>query len=115
MPVLNPRATILLVEDEEDDVFLMKRALREAGIAHPLRVVSDGDQALDYLAGRGAFQDRTQNPLPGVIFLDLKLPYKTGHEVLSWIRLQEELRTLIVIFLPSAEEPTDIKRAYQLG
>src|ERR1044071_3180356 len=107
MPFLSPKAPILLVEDDEDDVFLMKRALRDACITNPLVVVPDGDQALNYLAARGDFQDRTLYPVPGVIFLDLKLPYKSGHEVLSWIRGQEDFRTLIVIVLTSSEEPTD--------
>jgi len=70
--------SILLVEDSEDDVFLMKRALKNAGITNPLFVVEDGQQAVDYLAGEGQYADRSQNPLPSIIFLDLKLPIKMG-------------------------------------
>ncbi|HEY9249004.1 MAG TPA: response regulator [Rariglobus sp.] len=107
--------TLLLVEDNEDDVFLMKRALRFAGIENPLQIAEDGQAAIDYLAGSGAYADRTQFPLPHLVFLDLKLPYKTGHEVLEWIRRQPAFSTLIVIVLTSSSEPVDLARAYQLG
>src|SRR5690242_1110188 len=65
---------ILLVEDNEDDVRIMKRALKEAQVSNPLFVVEDGQQALDYLAGQGKFSDRSQWPMPALVFLDLKLP-----------------------------------------
>ena len=80
---------LLLVEDNEDDVFLMKRALKGARVVNPLHVVDDGQDALDYLAGTGKFADRANYPLPAVIFLDLKLPYISGHDVLAWIRRQK--------------------------
>ena len=115
MPLLDPAMTILLVEDNEDDVFLMKRALKSADITNPLYIVEDGEQALEYLAGSGQFQDRALHPLPALVFLDLKLPYKSGHDVLSWIRRHEQLKTLIVVVLTSSEEPSDIRRSYQLG
>jgi CheY-like chemotaxis protein len=107
--------TILLVEDNEDDVFLMKRALRAAGITNPLQIAEDGQAAIDYLAGAGAYADRTLTPLPMIVFLDLKLPYKSGHEVLEWIRRQPNLETLVVIVLTSSNEQIDLDRAYKLG
>ena len=70
--------TLLLVEDAEDDVLFMKRALKKAGITNPLQVVGDGQQAMDYLAGKGAFADRRQHPLPILMLLDLKLPQVPG-------------------------------------
>ena len=73
---------ILLVEDNEDDVFLMRRALQGAGISNPLYLVDDGQKAIDYLAGTGDYADRSLHPFPALIFLDLKLPFKSGHEVL---------------------------------
>jgi CheY-like chemotaxis protein len=109
------RHTILLVEDNEDDVFLMKRALRVAGISNPLQIVEDGQAAIDYLAGAGAYADRARHPLPMIAFLDLKLPYKTGHDVLEWIRRQPHLDTLVVIVLTSSNEKVDLERAYTLG
>jgi CheY-like chemotaxis protein len=107
--------TILLVEDNEDDAFFMKRALRDAGIVNPVRVVEDGQQAVDYLRGAGEFEDRGGSPLPMVVFLDLKLPLKSGHEVLEWIRQQPQFAKLIVIVLTSSNEPVDLNRAYRNG
>ncbi|CAM3059352.1 response regulator [Rariglobus hedericola] len=107
--------TILLVEDNEDDVFLMKRALRAAGIENPLQIAEDGQAAIDYLSGTGAYADRTLNPLPMIVFLDLKLPYKSGHEVLDWIRQQPHFETLVVIILTSSNEQVDLERAYKSG
>lgn len=107
--------TILLVEDNEDDAFFMQRALRDAGIGNPVRWVEDGQQAIDYLAGTGEFADRGANPLPMIVFLDLKLPFKTGHQVLEWIRQQPQFARLIVIVLTSSSEPIDLNRAYKAG
>jgi CheY-like chemotaxis protein len=106
---------ILLVEDNEDDVFLMRRALKGAKVVNPLHVVEDGQEAVDYLAGTGKFADRQKHPLPAVVFLDLKLPYLSGHEVLAWIRRQKELESLVVIVLTSSNEPSDLSRCYALG
>lgn len=107
--------TILLVEDNQDDAFFMKQALKDAEIMNPLREVEDGQQAIDYLSGTGKFADRERFPLPAVVFLDLKLPMKTGHEVLQWIRAQPQFKKLIVIVLTSSNEPVDLNRSYQLG
>jgi len=107
--------SILLVEDNEDDVFIMKRALTAAGVKNPLHVVEHGQEAVDYLAGAGKFQDRALFPLPAIIFLDLKLPLKSGHEVLAWIREQPEFYPIVIIILTSSEEPKDLSQAYKLG
>src|SRR4051812_47502630 len=107
--------TILLVEDNEDDVVLMKRALKEASINNVLMVVDNGEDAVKYLEGRGAFSDRNKCPLPSVVFLDLKLPLRSGHEVLAWVRQQPALQSLVVVVLTASDEPSDIKRCYQLG
>ena len=106
---------LLLVEDNEDDVFLMKRALKSARIVNPLLVVEDGQEALDYLGGAGKFADRDQYPLPVVVFLDLKLPFISGHEVLAWIRRQKQLESTVVIVLTSSNEASDLSRCYALG
>jgi CheY-like chemotaxis protein len=107
--------SLLLVEDNEDDVFLMRRALQGAHVVNPLQVVEDGQEALDYLGGRGKFADREQFPLPAVVFLDLKLPFVSGHDVLAWIRKQKEFETLVVIVLTSSNEASDLSRCYALG
>lgn len=106
---------ILLVEDSEDDIFLMKRALDEAGVKNPVLIVEDGQEAVEYLEGAGKFEDRTSYPLPAVIFLDLKLPLKSGHDVLAWIRRQERFDTTVVVVLTSSEETSDVNKAYRLG
>jgi CheY-like chemotaxis protein len=106
---------LLLVEDNEDDVFLMKRALKSARVVNPLLVVEDGQEALDYLGGAGKFADRDQYPLPAVVFLDLKLPFISGHDVLAWIRRQKEFESMVVIVLTSSNEASDLSRCYALG
>jgi CheY-like chemotaxis protein len=106
---------LMLVEDNEDDVFLMKRALQGARVVNPLYVVEDGQEAVDYLSGAGKFADRDHYPLPAVVFLDLKLPLMSGHDVLAWIRQQREFETLIVIVLTSSNEASDLSRCYALG
>jgi CheY-like chemotaxis protein len=112
---LNPQATLLLVEDEDSDVFLMKRALKHAKIPNPLQVATDGQQAIDYLSGVEKYSDHTQFPVPGIVFLDLKLPYKNGFEVLTWIRSQPQLESTLVMVLTSSSEERDIAQCYQLG
>ena len=112
---LNPNAAILLVEDEPSDVFLMKRALKGAQILNPLQVACDGQEAINYLSGAGKFSDRDQFPIPSIIFLDLKLPYKSGFEVLTWIRSQTNLDRTLVMVLTSSSEERDIAQCYKLG
>jgi len=107
--------TLLLVEDNADDVFFMKRAMATAGITHPLETAADGQAAIDYLAGKGEFADRQRFPLPFLMFLDLKLPHRSGLEVLEWVRSQPQLRTLIVLVLTSSREESDVTKAYTLG
>lgn len=109
------RPTILLVEDNEDDVFIMEHALRRAGIEIPLHVARDGQVAMEYLAGSGRYSNRNEFPLPSMVFLDLKLPYVHGFEVLEWIRTQEVLNSLWVIVLTSSDEEKDHQRARALG
>jgi len=107
--------SVLLVEDNPDDVALIQRAFRKANIANPLRVVTDGEEAVAYLAGRGEYADRARHPLPVLVLLDLKLPKRSGHEVLAWLRSQEGLRRLPVAVLTSSREAADVNRAYDLG
>jgi CheY-like chemotaxis protein len=106
---------VLLAEDEENDVLLLNRAFKEADIQNPLRIVRDGQAAIDYLSGAGEFGDRTRFPLPCLIILDLKMPLITGMDVLRWIREQPNLRCVPVIMLTSSAEPQDVERAYELG
>jgi CheY-like chemotaxis protein len=112
---MDTEGTILLVEDNEDDVFFMQRAIKSVGISNPLQVVQDGQTAIDYLNGSGEFADRDKFPFPCLVLLDLKLPRKTGHEVLAALRAQKECAALVVIALTTSREAKDIAQAYQLG
>ncbi len=107
--------TILLVEDEENDVVFMEMALEKSGLASAFQVAEDGEEAIDYLSGKGEFADRARFPIPALVFLDLKLPRVMGMDVLKWIRDQPELDTMVVIMLTSSQQGTDIRRACSLG
>jgi CheY-like chemotaxis protein len=109
----NAGKTILLVEDNENDIIFMTRALSNAEVSNPVQTVTDGQQAIDYLAGAKQFTNRTQYPLPILMFLDLKLPRVSGLEVLGWLRTRPELKRLIVLVLTTSKEP--IERAFELG
>src|ERR1051325_881269 len=97
-------AVILLADDGEDDVTLVRRAFKKAGLLNPLQVVKDGDEAIAYLKGEGAYRNRLEVPLPDLLLLDLKMPRKNGFEVLQWIRAQPSLSALRVVVLTSSEE-----------
>jgi len=107
--------TILLVEDDENDVFFMRRAMQKTNLSLPMYVVMDGQTALDYLGGAGDYQNRVEYPLPAAVFLDLKLPYLHGFEVLAWIREQPNLRGLPVVIFTSSPEDRDRRQAEALG
>jgi len=109
------KKTILLVEDNGDDVFLFNRALKKAEITNCVNVVSDGEKAINYFKGAGKYVDREKFPLPFIVFLDLKLPYLDGFEVLKWIRQQPELDAIVVVILTSSDEARDHQQAYSLG
>ena len=109
------RRTILLVEDNEHDVFLLRRALVKARVDCWLQVVVDGQDALDYLAGASAYADRARFPMPILVFLDLTLPRVHGLDVLAWARLQPELVGLSFVILSSSEAAHDRRRAAALG
>jgi two-component system response regulator len=106
--------TILQVEDDPNDVFFLQHAMKKAGMANPIHVATDGQQAIDYLNGTGKFADRQKFPLPCLVLLDLKLPYVMGLEVLKWIRQQAGLAMPVILLTASGEE-ADIAAAYRLG
>jgi CheY-like chemotaxis protein len=106
--------TILIVEDMEDDFFL-KRALSISGITHPLQVAVDGRHALEYLQGKGEFADRSKFPIPFLILLDLKLPYVMGLDVLKWVRQQPDYANTLVVVLTSSQHDKDMEQTFQLG
>ena len=107
--------TILLVEDDPNDVFLIQRAFRKANLANPVQVMKDGEAAVLYLSGQEPYADRDRYPLPILMLLDLKLPRRSGLEVLEWLKQQPKLKRLPVVVLTSSREHTDLNRAYDLG
>ena len=107
--------TILLVEDNPDDVELTRRALKHGKIANDLKIVCDGAEALDYLFADGNYADRDSSDLPAVVLLDLKLPKVDGLEVLRRIRADERTKLLPVVILTSSKEEKDLVNGYSLG
>jgi CheY-like chemotaxis protein len=109
------RDLILLVEDDVNDEVLTTRSLRRENVPNPIEVVHDGAAALDFLFARGRFVDRARAPAPRLVLLDLKLPKRTGLEVLKEARTEPRLRaTPMVIFTSSARE-LDVAAAYAAG
>ena len=106
---------VLYVEDEEVDRFLMQRVFGKVGLADALRMVNDGQAAMDYLSGTGRYADREQHPLPSVVLLDLNLPEVHGFEVLKWIRAHPTHSGLPVVIFSSSVWPEDQVRAESLG
>lgn len=109
------RPVVLLVEDNPDDIELARLAFAEAGVEHPLEVVRDGAQALDYLFARGAHAGRDRDDLPALVLLDLNLPRLDGREVMRAIRAEPRTRALPVVALSSSAQPFDIDASFASG
>ena len=103
------------MDDSSDDVLLLKRAFKKAGVANPLHSVKSGREAIAYLQGIPPFDDRAKHPLPSVILLDLQMPDGDGFDVLQWIRNKFPNGGLLVVVLTRVEELRKINRAYALG
>ena len=108
-------STILLVEDNPDDVLLIRRAFQKANLANPMKVASDGEEAIRYLSGTDQFADRSAYPMPLFVLLDLKLPRIGGLEVIEWARNQQGLRCMPIVVLTSSVQDEDVKHAYHAG
>jgi CheY-like chemotaxis protein len=109
--------TVLLVEDDLNDIFLVKRAFKIAQIPTPLQVVTDGMEAIAYLKGDGKYSDRRAHPLPHLMVMDIKMPRKSGFDVLEWVKEnpRRPLRRIPIVIVSSSDNPDDINRAYELG
>jgi len=106
---------ILLVEDNQSDIALTRRAFEKSRIVNGLVVAEDGQEALDYLNGAGAWKGRDPSDIPAVVLLDLKLPRVPGLEVLRQIRAGRCTRRLPVVILTSSKEEQDVAAGYDLG
>jgi CheY-like chemotaxis protein len=107
--------SVLLAEDDENDVFFIQRAFQQAKIENPIHVVRDGQEAVEYLSGEGKFSDRRIFPLPHLLLLDLKMPRMTGLDVLHWMHEHPDFKCLPVVVLSSSAHQIDVERAYELG
>ncbi len=108
-------AKILLVEDNQMDIVLTLDAFKEARLNNTINVARNGQEALDYLFGRGKYADRAAYPLPNLILLDLKMPGIDGFEVLRQIKNTEKLKRIPVIILTSSKEEGDRALSYDIG
>lgn len=109
------RRTVLVADDDENDIKLLRRAFQKAGIDTPIAAVRDGEEAIHYLQGDKGYADRDTFPMPALLLLDLKMPRTDGFEVLEWLRQQAGLKQMLVVVMTSSDEPQDIDRAYDLG
>lgn len=107
--------TILLVEDSDDDVFLITRAFKTVGLVTPMVRATDGRDAIDYLSGKGQYADRVKFPMPSLVLLDIKMPFISGLEVLRWIRGQALLAALPVVMFTTSSQECDVRSAYAAG
>lgn len=107
--------TILLVDDDEEDLLMTQQALQESRLGNDLRSAHDGEELMDYLLRRGRYSDPSDSPLPGLILLDLNMPKKDGREALAEIKANPDLRKIPVIVLTTSKAEEDIFRTYDLG
>lgn len=106
---------ILIAEDDENDAFILERALRKVGFTNPFHVCSDGTDVLDYLRGIGRYQNRLAFPFPRIFITDLKMPKMNGMEVLKWLHNHPECNLIPKIVLSASQQQTDIQEAYKWG
>jgi CheY-like chemotaxis protein len=112
---MNEDTVILYAEDEETDAYFIERAFKQADVRQRLVVVRSGQEAIDYLAGKGEYADRARYPLPCLVLLDLNMPGVSGLDVLKWVRATPSVCTLVTIVLTSSNQNVDVHRAYQQG
>src|SRR4051812_1780518 len=109
------RATVLLAEDDPDDILLTQIAFKKARLANPLMIVRDGEEAISYLQREGQFANREKYPLPILLLLDLKMPKVSGFQVLEWLQTRSELSHIPVAVMTASDSDPDASRAYALG
>ena len=110
-----PRVTVLHIDDDPNDTELFQVAARRAKVQFSVQNVTDVEQAMAYLSGRGMYADRSVYPLPSLVLLDLKMPRETGFDMLRWIRKHPEVGNLPVVIFSGSELEADIQKAYAGG
>ena len=112
--VAKDKYAVLLVDDSEDDLFFIQRAIQSHNRLFVVGKVYDGEDAIGYLSGEGSFNDRKKHPFPDVVLLDLKMPRKSGHDVLQWLQ-EQPFKGLFVAVVSGSFLPEDIERSLALG
>jgi CheY-like chemotaxis protein len=112
---MHRQCTILIVDDDENDIFFVKRAFTEINVHCTFQVLSNGQQVVDYLDGVGEYANRAIYPLPMMILMDLKMPVMDGFQLLTWLRARDGIKVIPTIVFSSSDLPQDITRAYELG
>jgi CheY-like chemotaxis protein len=112
---MNEKRTMLLVDDSQDDLSLLRIAFKKAEVNFPLQEVHNGEEAIAYLKGESPFDDRTKYPTPAVVLLDLNMPMKNGFDVLRWVGSQPRLKRISVIILTASVRLEDVEQALDLG
>jgi CheY-like chemotaxis protein len=107
--------SILLVEDNPDDIFFVQRAFRTAHIEHPLFAVSNAREAIDFMSGKGTYADRSIYPLPKLVIVDLKMPGLSGMELIQWMRHDAYGKLVPIVVLSSSALSADVNATYALG
>ena len=107
--------TFLIVEDNDDDAALLRRAFTKSKLLNLIHFVRTADEAVSYLLGTGKYNNRAEYPFPSLILLDLKLPGMSGHDFLKWIREHPQVRGLRVVVLSGSDDMRDVSLAYKLG
>ena len=106
---------ILVAEDDPSDAELLRLAIRRAGMVNPVLFVNDGEQAIEYLQGNGEFADREKYPFPKIVITDLKMPRRTGLELLEWLRKHPECKVIPTVLMSGSNLTGDIGKAYSIG
>jgi CheY-like chemotaxis protein len=103
------------VDDDENDIFFVKRAFTEINVHCTFQMLKNGQEVVDYLGGHGDYANRDRFPLPMMILMDLKMPIMDGFQVLTWLRARPGIKVIPTIVFSSSDLPGDITRAYELG
>ncbi|MBN2009872.1 response regulator [candidate division KSB1 bacterium] len=106
---------ILLVEDDEDNVLILKRALQKCNVTNPLYIAADGEDAYEFLTHTGAYENSQASPRPGLIFLDLNMPRMDGRELLKKIKSDPSLQFIPTVVLTTSKYERDMQQTYNIG